>query len=239
MRLTDRRSLQLLVLAVVMTTAACSDNTGPLPTCIRASATVASNFSIGSTLSAPATAPREIASSDLGAISAGEVKVLDAGQAAGGLQFPSGSTDRNYLIVVGNTDPQHDAEASYVVTANQVAGAATTRVGGLSSFTSPTPARIAHARVPVDAPSIAHSKQRAMEEKIRAFERQNLELKTSSVARVDDQASTRSSVQASVQCGLSVGDTFLIKIPNAATTDLCNNFTPTRAVVAAVSRKAI
>ena len=159
----------------------------------------------------------------------GDVRVLDPPAATGGLTFPSGSTDRSYLIVVGNTNPQHDVASSYVVRGDQTTGATSPGASATRLVTQ--------GNVTIDQAPVRQSLQRHVDEKIRAFERKNLTLHGSRSPETG--ISARANVQMAAPCGQNVGDTIHVKIPDASTTNLCTNFISTEAVVAAVSRRAI
>ena len=209
--------------------AACGDSTGVQPTLCGGSGDqlLTSNFSLTS-LRAPIGA-RAAASTDLSSMNVGDVRVLDPSAAAGGLNFPSGATDRSYLVVVGNTNPQHDTLSNYVVKADRSTGASP----GISASRVAAPTNIT-----LDATLAHQSLQNRVDEKVRSFERQNLSLRGSKAA--GGEISARASVQlAAAPCGQNVGDTIRVKIPDASSNNLCNNFFTTEAVVASVSKRAI
>ena len=61
-------------------------------------------------------------SSDIGSMAVGEVWVFNPGDLQNGLDLPSTSSARDYVIIVGNTSPLHDVVANYVVRADRTGG---------------------------------------------------------------------------------------------------------------------
>ena len=235
-----KRFAQALSVVAVIVTAACGsgDNgTGVKPNpCGTTTSIVSSNFTTLAALRPPSVASASMAASDLGSMNVGDVRLLDPPDVAGGLSFPSGTSDRQYLVVVGNTGSQHDIPASYVVSANR--SATSTSVSAAPTYVAPS-SLAPSSNIAVERQPLQRSLQRDMDRKVRAFERKNLSLKGFRSAPGDVGATVRTSVQVAGPCGTNVGDTISLKIPNAATTNLCSNFIPTKAVVASVSRRAI
>jgi hypothetical protein len=66
---------------------------------------------------APVTQP-----SDLSSMNVGDVRVLAPSDIPNGIDLPSVSSTRDYVIIVGNTDPTIDAVANFVVQANRSLG---------------------------------------------------------------------------------------------------------------------
>jgi hypothetical protein len=161
----------------------------------------------------------------------GDVRVLSPADIPNGVNFPQGPTARQFLMVVGNTNPQQDSVAHYVVRADRSSGATVT------SYRSPQP--VAAVTRVTDNVLTSKSLQEAIHNKIRDFERRSLTLPGSTRSASVVGGAARSSVQLSALCTTAVGDTLSLKIPNAATTSLCTNFISTKAVVASVSRRAI
>ena len=173
----------------------------------------------------PSTDPNDISS-----MAVGDVRVLNPADITTGIDLPAGSGARDYVIIVGNTNNIKDLEASYVVKADRSTGA---------SFGISAPSDLGgQSNVLVGQVPLARTPQQAFENRVRAFERRDLALK----ARLNPLASRlspRRSTQAAAMAVPNVGDVFNIKIPDASTDNLCDNFIPTQAVVASVSSKAI
>jgi hypothetical protein len=60
--------------------------------------------------------------SDISTMTVGEVRVLNPSDIPNGIDLPSGSSARDYVIIVGNTNPTIDAVANFVVKADKSAG---------------------------------------------------------------------------------------------------------------------
>ena len=173
----------------------------------------------------PNTSPNDISS-----MAVGDVRVLNPVDITTGIDLPAGSGARDYVIIVGNTNNIKDVEASYVVKADRSTGA---------SFGISAPSGLGgQSNVLVGQVPLARTPQQAFENRVRAFERRDLALK----ARLNPLASRlspRRSTQAAAMLAPNVGDVFNVKIPDASTDNLCDNFISTQAVVASVSTKAI
>ena len=173
----------------------------------------------------PTTSP-----SDISTMAVGEVRVLNPADITNGIDLPAGSGARDYVIVVGNTNSIKDVEASYVVKADRSTGA---------SFGVSAPSDLgAQSSVFVGQVPLARTPQQAFENRVRAFERSGLALRTPSNP-LASRLSARRSTQAAAMVVPAVGDVINLKIPDASTTNLCINFIQTQAVVASVSAKAI
>jgi len=168
--------------------------------------------------------------SDISSMAVGDVRVLNPADITSGIDLPAGSGARDYVIIVGNTSNIKDVEASYVVKADRSTGA---------SFGIAAPSDLGgQSNVLVGQIPLARTPQQALENRVRAFERRDLALK----ARLNPLASRlspRRSTQAAAMVVPNVGDVLNLKIPDASTDNLCDNFIPTQAVVASVSAKAI
>src|SRR4029077_19748817 len=79
--------------------------------------------------------------------------------------------------------------------------------------------------------------QQAFETKVRAFERQNLSLRSKSGLLAPARFSLRRSLEAAAVP--AVGDVLSLDVPDGSSKDLCANYFQTQAVVASVSRRAI
>lgn len=167
--------------------------------------------------------------SDISTMSVGEVRVLNPSDIPNGIDLPSGSGARDYVIIVGNTNPTIDAVANFVVKADRSAGGSSdlSASAALSSGLNRASRTINAATPP----------QQAFETKVRAFERQNLSLHSKSGLVGPTRFSLRRSVQTA---GVpAVGDVLNLDVPDGSSKDLCANYFQTQAVVASVSRRAI
>jgi hypothetical protein len=160
----------------------------------------------------------------------GQVRVLNPADITNGIDLKAGTGPRDYVIVVGNTNSLKDVEASYVVKADRSTDA---------SFGVSAPSGLGvQSNVLVGQIPLARTQQQVVENRVRAFERRGLALRVRSNP-LESRLSVRRSAQASAAAVPNVGDRINIKIPNAATDDLCNNYFSTQAVVTSVSSKAI
>jgi len=161
----------------------------------------------------------------------GEVRVLNPSDVPNGIDLPAGSGARDYVIIVGNTSAQHDVPASYVVKADKSA---------TGTFGIETAANLqAQSSLQLNQVPLARTPQEAVENRVRSFERTRLVMRTPSGPLGIPGLSARRSAQVSQASVPAVGDVINVKIPDASTNDLCNNFISTQAVVASVSRRAI
>jgi hypothetical protein len=161
----------------------------------------------------------------------GDVRVLNPSDIPNGIDLPAGSGARDYVIIVGNTNPQHDVVANYVVKADR------STTGSFSIQAAPGLASLYNLQL--DQVPLARTPQQAVENRIRGFERSGLTLRSSSGLRGSSRFSARLSAQVATAVIPAVGDTLTLKIPNASATNLCTTFINTRAVVASVSSRAI
>ena len=167
--------------------------------------------------------------SDISSMNVGEVRVLDPVDIPNGIDLPAGSGARDYVIVVGNTSAQHDVPASFVVKADRSA---------TGTFGLETAANLrAQSSLQLNQGPLARTPQEVLESRVRSFERARLTMRSPS--GVLGGLSARRSAQVAQASVPALGDVINVKIPDASTTDLCNNFFQTQAVVASVSRRAI
>lgn len=166
--------------------------------------------------------------SDISTMSVGEVRVFNPSDIPNGIDLPSGSSG-DYVIIVGNTNPTIDAVANFVVKADRAAGGSSNLSANadLSSGLNRASQTITAATPP----------QQAFETKVRAFERQNLSLRSKSGFVAPTRFSLRRSLETAVVP--AVGDVLNLDVPDGSSKDLCANYFQTQAVVASVSRRAI
>lgn len=169
--------------------------------------------------------------SDISTMAVGEVRVLNPSDITNGIDLPAGSGARDYLIVVANTRTAPEVVTNYVVRANKSSDADF----GISA----APVLSAQSTRAIDRIPLARSAQQAIDNKVRAFERRNLRLRSPS----DPFGISRFSLRRSAQVGVSsvpvVGEKIPIKIPDAMSNNLCENYINTQAEVASVSARAI
>src|SRR3954470_9498 len=163
--------------------------------------------------------------SDISTMAVGQVRVLNPTDIPNGIDLPAGAGTRDYLVIVGNTSSAHDVLANYVVKADQGTGA---------SFGIEAPSEVApQYNLQLSQLSLARSPQQAIDNKVRAFERSGLALHSASNRLdVSSRFSARRSTQVSAAAVPAVGDVISIKIPDASTNNLCDNFIQTQATVA-------
>lgn len=175
--------------------------------------------------------PPVVKLSDISSMNVGEVRVLNSTDIPNGIDLPAGSGARDYIIVVGNTSASHDVVSNFTVKADRSA----TGVFGIEAAAD----LAAQSSLQLNHVPLARTPQEAVENRVRAFERTKLTLRTRFTPFGASRLSARRSAQVSQLAVPAVGDTINIKIPNAATTDLCDSFISTQAIVASVSQKAI
>ena len=169
---------------------------------------------------------------EISTMAVGDVRVLNPTDIPNGIDLPAGAGARDYLIVVGNTSATHDMVANYVVKADR----SPTNVFGLEKAADMAASGYS---VQLGDVPFARTAQQAIDNKVRAFERSGLTLNSRRhPLGVDSRFSIRRSSQVAASIP-AVGDILNLKVPNAASTDLCNNFFTTQATVASVSRRAI
>ena len=170
-------------------------------------------------------------SSDIGTMAVGEVRVFSPSDLQNGLDLPSASSARDFAIIVGNTSGTHDVVANYVVRANRSTGDSF-GVSAASDLTAPSSMLVG--QIP-----LARTPQQAVDNKVRAFERKSLLLRSASDPLASSRFSLRRSVQVSALGVPAVGDRINVKVPDESRDSICNHYFSTQAVVASVSSKAI
>ncbi|HUQ99234.1 MAG TPA: hypothetical protein VM166_07260 [Gemmatimonadaceae bacterium] len=172
-------------------------------------------------------------SSDISSMNVGEVRVFAPADIPNGIQLPATSSGRDYIVIVGNTNSQQDAVANYVVRANRVGGVEPAQVSSGPSVGSGL------GSVVLGGVDVPRTRQQSLDMKVRSFERSALRLRVPSGGMGLDRFALRKSASVATAPVPAVGDKLNLKIPDASTNDLCNNFIRTQAVVASVSRRAI
>jgi len=167
--------------------------------------------------------------SDISTMNVGEVRVLNPADIPNGIDLPSGSSARDYVVIVGNTNQTIDAVANFVVKADRSPGGSSDL-----SASADLSSGLNRASQTINA---ATPRQQAFETRVRAFERQNLSLRSKS----GTVGAMRFSLSRSVQTATvpAVGDVLNLDVPDGSSNDLCANYFQTQAVVASVSRRAI
>jgi hypothetical protein len=169
-------------------------------------------------------------SADISTMAVGEVRVLSPSDLTNGINLPTTSSARDYVIIVGNTSSQHDVVAKYVVRADKSTG----------SFGISAPSDLgAQSNVLVGEIPLARTPQQALDNRIRAYERKNLVLRSASDPLGVSRFSLRRSVTTAALAVPAVGDRINLKVPDGSFDTLCNHYFNTQAVVASVSNKAI
>lgn len=169
--------------------------------------------------------------SDISTMNVGDVRVLNPSDIPNGIDLPSGSSARDYVIIVGNTNPTIDAVAQFLVKADRSAGGSSD-----ISASAELSSALQRASQTINA---ATPPQQAFDNKVRAFERQNLLLRSRSVPIGATRFSLRRSVQAADLAAPAVGDVLNLNVPDGTSDDLCAHYFRTEGVVASVSRRAI
>jgi hypothetical protein len=166
-------------------------------------------------------------SPDISTMNVGEVRVLNPSDLTDGIQVPAGSGARDYLIIVGNTSPQHDLAANFLVNAN---------VSSSGSFgISAAPDLSAPSNTLINQIPLARTPQQAVENTVRGFERSGLSLQSAS-SPLNGKFSTSRNLEIAAAAVPAVGDVLNLTVPNAQPgMNLCNDFYQTQAVVASVS----
>ncbi|MEO8580859.1 MAG: hypothetical protein ABI469_11465, partial [Gemmatimonadales bacterium] len=168
--------------------------------------------------------------SDISTMNVGEVRVLNPSDIPNGIDLPAGGSG-DYVIIVANTSAAHDVPANFVVKADRSSGGA---------FGIEAPAALAP-QFSLQAGQLpgTWSRQQTIDNKVRAFERSGLSLRSASGPLDFSRFSARRSAQVAAMVVPNVGDLINLNVPDGAATDLCNNFIRTQATVASVSSKAI
>lgn len=170
--------------------------------------------------------------SDISTMQVGEVRALVPGDIPNGIDLPAGSGARDYIVIVGNTNTAHDVVANYVVRADHTTGASF----GIESSADLYPE---YSRQ-ISGAVIGKGRQQLVHARVRGFERSGLSLRGSAnPLDISSRVSARRSAQVATASVPVVGDLINLKIPDAASNNLCTNFFATQARVASVSSKAI
>ena len=166
---------------------------------------------------------------DISSMNVGDVRVLTPDQVPNGIDLPATSAARDYVIIVGNTNPTIDAVANFAVRADRITSGSANVAASATLNT-----QLNRASIAINAST---SRQQAFDARVRTFERQNLTLR----AKLGRLAAARVSASRSVSvAGVpNVGDTLNLNVPDGNSQDLCANYFRTEAVVASVSRRAI
>jgi len=167
---------------------------------------------------------------DIGTMAVGEVRTYLPSEIANGLDLQTVTAARDYVIIVGNTSTVQDVVANYSVRADRDPGAA---------FGISAPEQASQAVSVIDRIPLARTPQAALDNTVRGFERRNLRLRPSSDPLGASRFSLRRSAQVGAAAVPAVGDKIPLKIPDANSTNLCNNYFSTLAEVVSVSTRAI
>jgi len=174
----------------------------------------------------PSATPR-----DLTTMAVGEVRAFDPADIWNGFVLPPSPSPQGYVLIVGNSNPQLDVVASYVVKTNP------STAGLQANSVAPDVATQSNPLITDIAP--VPTAQETIDNRIRVFERNDLTLESVAGPFRISRSPARNARLMSAAVVPALGDTLSVKIPNASTNNLCTNFIPTKAVVASVSRRAI
>ena len=169
--------------------------------------------------------------SDISTMSVGEVRVLNAGDIPNGITLPAVSDNRDYVIIVGNTNSALEAAANYTVKADR----SPTGTFGIEVAAD----LAAQTSRPLDQVPLARTRQQVIDSRLRSFERASLRLRSRNGMVASSRLSVRRSVQAVASPVPAVGDRINVNIPDMNGSDLCTDFFSTQAVVGSVSKHAI
>jgi hypothetical protein len=138
------------------------------------------------------------------------------------------------ILAIACRGSSDDVVANYVVKADKSAG---------GSFGISAPSDLSmQVAAPIGQIPLARSPQQAVDNKVRAFERKNLSLRSGSDPLGNSRFSLRRSIQAPGSAAFAVpvaGDKINVKVPDGNASNLCTSYFTTQAVVASVSSKAI
>ena len=169
--------------------------------------------------------------SDISSMSVGDVRALNPTDITNGITLPATSSNRDYVVIVGNTSTLHDVAANYTVKADR----SPTGTFGIELSSD----MAAQSSRQFEGMPLARTPQQAADNKIRAFERAHLSLASHSRVIPSSNFSIRRSAQAVASPVPNVGDVINVNVPDGSTNTLCDSYFPTQAVVASVSRRAI
>ncbi|HKR10179.1 MAG TPA: hypothetical protein VJS39_13380, partial [Gemmatimonadaceae bacterium] len=150
--------------------------------------------------------------SDISSMSVGEVRVLNPTDIPNGITLPQASGNRDYVIIVGNTSTLHDVAANYTIKADK----SPTSTFGIEVAASMS----AQSSRQIGGLQLARTPEEAVHNKVRAFERSGLSLRSRSRVAPSSTFSIRRSAQAVASPVPAVGDSFNVKIPDASTNNL-------------------
>jgi len=171
----------------------------------------------------------------------GEVREFSGGASLSCLVVASADVPSDFLFIAANATPAQDDLREYLVRAS-IVSVSVSASGSAITPNAPTDALAARAIVSGQSAPNALEFGGALERTVRASERKLLgnrslpALAAGSRSRL--KPPTTGAVAAKAMIASAVGDTMLYRIGNAATADMCNNFTPVRAVVKALGRRA-
>ena len=170
--------------------------------------------------------------SDISSMNVGEVRVLKPTDIPNGITLPSTSGNRDYVVIVGNTSTLPDnVGPTYTVKADR----SPTGTFGIELAAD----MAAQSSRQLDAVPLARTPQEAADNRVRAFERSHLTLRASNGVVPSSRFSLRRSSQVVASPVPNVGDVINVKVPDGSSSNLCDNYFTTQAVVASVSRRAI
>ncbi|HMI48695.1 MAG TPA: hypothetical protein VK481_08505, partial [Gemmatimonadaceae bacterium] len=154
---------------------------------------------------------------DISSMAVGEVRVLNPTDIPNGIDLPAGPGARDYVIVVGNTSSAHDVPANFVVKADR---------SPTGAFGIETAADLrAQSSLQMSQVPLARTPQQAVENKVRAFERSNLSLRSRSGPLGPSRFSARRNTVSAQLAAPVVGDVVPINVPDASGSgSLCDNF---------------
>lgn len=150
----------------------------------------------------------------------GEVRVLTPSLLPNGIELSGATTSSDYLVVVANTNPSPDVQASYVVRGDQFFSDAL-RSAGIAPDAM------------VAADDERGDPQQAADFHVREYERAHLNPSRAAVS-----SAFRNSLGISPVVATTVGQQVSIKVPDENSTDLCKNFITTTGTVKSISNRA-
>ena len=169
---------------------------------------------------------------DISTMEVGDVRALNPSDMPDGINLPQGNGQRDYIIVVGNTNSAHDVVADFVVRADQT-------IGGSFGVQSSMELAPQYTRQ-IEGAAFGKTRQQLIHSRVRAFEKSGLSLRTSSNPfAISSRLSVRRSSQVAAAVVPVVGELINVNVPDANSSNLCSNFFRTQARVASVSNKAI
>jgi hypothetical protein len=180
------------------------------------------------------------------ALRVGEVREFSGSASLSCLVVASADVPSELLFVTANATPSQDDLREYLVRATTGTSVAST-VAGMATATAVPPADVTRRSIPSDRlgtidPVFASEVERS----VRTAERRLLGNRSIAALaadanqerRVEGAAAFPAATGATSTRAPVVGDTLLLRVGNAARTDLCSNYTAVRAVVKALGRYA-